>query len=81
MTEREILIEAMKTRGFTQQMLADAIGVRRQSNISEFLRSKSMRTINFVKLLDALDFDVIVKDRNSRKNENVWKVDKQNDTV
>ncbi len=29
MTEREILIEAMKTRGFTQQMLADAIGVRR----------------------------------------------------
>ena len=76
MTEREILIEAMKTRGFTQQMLADAIGVRRQSNISELLRSKSMRTGNFVKLLDALGFDVIVKDRNSNESEKVWKVDK-----
>ena len=76
MTEREILIEAMKTRGFTQQMLAEAAGFKRQSNIGELLRSKSMRTDNFVKLLDALGFDVIVKGRNSNQNENVWKVDK-----
>jgi hypothetical protein len=38
------------------------------------LRSRSLRVDNFVKLLNAMGFDVIVKDRNSSNRENVWKV-------
>ena len=74
MTEKEILVEAMKVRGFTQKMLAESSGLARQSNVSEMLRSKSLCVGNFVKLLNSMGFDVIVKDRNSRSSENTWKV-------
>lgn len=74
MTEKDILLEAMEVRGFTQKMLAESAGLARQSNVSEMLRSKSLRVDNFVKLLNAMGFDLIVKDRNSRNSENLWKV-------
>ena len=74
MTEKEILVEAMKVRGYTQKMLAEAAGLKRQTNVSEMLRSKSLRVDNFVKLLNAMGFEVIVKDKNSQNKENVWSV-------
>jgi len=74
MTEKEILVEAMKARGYTQKMLAEAAGLKRQTNVSEMLRSKSLRVDNFVKLLNAMGFEVIVKDKNSQNKENVWSV-------
>ena len=75
MTEKEILVNAMKVRGYTQTMLAQAAGYARQSNVSELLRGKSIRVDNFVKLLNAMGFDVVVKDRNGQNRENVWKVE------
>ena len=74
MNEKDIIRAAMAARGYTQTMLASAAGLKRQTNVSEMLRSRSLRVDNFVKLLNAMGFDVIVKDRNSSNRENVWKV-------
>ena len=63
MNSTEILLDAMRERGYTQTLLAKESGYKRQSNVSEILRSKSMQVDNFVKLLNTMGFDVIVKDR------------------
>lgn len=74
LNEKDIIRQAMGARGFNQTMLAEAANLKRQSNVSEMLRSKSLRVDNFVKLLGAMGFDVIVKDRNGGNRDNVWKV-------
>lgn len=74
MTSKEIVIAAMNARGYNQTMLAEAAGLKRQTNVSEMLRSNSMRVDNFVKLLSAMGYEVIVKDRNST-NKDKWLVD------
>lgn len=74
MNEKNIIKEAMKSRGYNQSQLAGAAGLKRQSNVSELLRGKSMRVDSFVKLLDAMGFDVVVKDRNGANRQNTWKV-------
>lgn len=66
MNEKDILKEAMKARNFNQTILAEAAGYKRQSNVSELMRSKSLRVCAFVRLLNAMQFDVIVVDRNTR---------------
>jgi len=74
MNEKDVLRAAMSARGVSQAMLAEMAGLKRQSNISEILRGKSMRVDNLALLLDALGFDLIVKDRNGSNRENVWKI-------
>ena len=76
MTEKEIIRKAMEVRGINQTMLAPKAGLKRQSNISEMLRANSMRVDNLLLLLNAMDFDLIVKDRNGSNRENVWKVER-----
>lgn len=73
MTSKEIVVAAMNARGCNQTMLAEAAGLKRQTNVSEMLRSNSMRVDNFVKLLSAMGYEVIVKDRNST-NKDKWEV-------
>lgn len=75
MNEKEIIRKAMEVRGINQTMLAPMAGLKRQSNVSEMLRSKSLRVDNLVLLLNAMGFDVIVKDRNGSNRENVWKIE------
>jgi hypothetical protein len=74
MNEKDIIRAAMSVRGYNQTMLAEQAGLKRQTNVSEMLRSRSIRVDNFVKLLSAMGFEVIVKDKNSANKENVWKV-------
>ena len=74
MNEKDIIRAAMNVRGYNQTMLAEQAGLKRQTNVSEMLRSRSIRVDNFVKLLNAMGFEVIVKDKNSANKENVWKV-------
>jgi hypothetical protein len=74
MNEKDIIRAAMNVRGYNQTMLAEQAGLKRQTNVSEMLRSRSIRVDNFVKLLSAMGFEVIVKDKNSANKENVWKV-------
>lgn len=75
MNEKEIIRKAMEIRNINQTMLAPMAGLKRQSNVSEMLRSKSLRVDNLVLLLNAMQFDVIVKDRNGKNPENVWKIE------
>jgi transcriptional regulator with XRE-family HTH domain len=75
MNEKQIVREAMKVRGLTQAMLADAAGMKNQSNVSEILRGQTLKTQTLVRLLDAMGFDLIIKDRNGSNRENVWKVE------
>jgi transcriptional regulator with XRE-family HTH domain len=75
MNEKQIVREAMKVRGLTQAMLADAAGLKNQSNVSEILRGQTMKTQTLVRLLDAMGFDLIIKDRNGSNRENVWNVE------
>ena len=75
MNEKDIIKEALKSRNITQKMLAEQAGYKRQSSYTSLMSGKSMRVDNFVKLLDALGYDLIVKDRNGSNRENVWKVE------
>ena len=72
MNEKEALRLAMKARGLNQTVLAEMAGLKRQSNVSEMLRSSSMRVDNLVKLLDAMGFEVVIRDKNKANRENVW---------
>ena len=68
MNATEIVISAMKVRGYNQTILAEKAGLKRQTNVSEMLRSKSMRVDNFLLLLNSMDFDIVVVDRNKTNN-------------
>lgn len=72
MNEQEAIREAMKIRGFNQKFLADKAGFKGQSTVAEYLRSKHMRVDNFIRMLNAMDFDLMVVDRASDKS---WKVE------
>lgn len=79
MNATEIVISAMKVRGYNQTILAEKAGLKRQTNVSEMLRSKSMRVDNFLLLLNSMDFDIIVVDRNKMNNNPIkWVVGNNN---
>lgn len=68
MKAKDIIYKAMKTRNYTQSTLAEVAGFKRVSNVSEILRSQNMRIDNFVKLLNAMGYDVIVKGEKEKWN-------------
>ena len=74
MTEKEVVRNAMKVRGYNQAMLAELCGFRGQTNVSEYLRRKNMSVASMLKMLNAMGFDVVVKDRNGSNKDNVWKL-------
>jgi len=61
MDEKAILKELMKAKGFTQAQVAEKAGLKRQSNISEMFRSKSMRVDNLVTILSALGCELVIR--------------------
>lgn len=73
MTEQEAVREAMKTRGYNQTFVAEKAGFKGQSTVAEYLRSKHMRVDNLVRMLNAMDFDLVVVDR--ANSDNKWKVE------
>lgn len=62
-TGREIVKAVMSDRKCTQQRLAEAAGYKRQTNVSEMLRSDNMRVDNLVRLLEAMECEVIVRSK------------------
>lgn len=75
MNEKKALRKAMEVRGINQTLLAKKAGFKHQSNISGMLGGKSMRVDNLIMLLDLMDFDLIVKDRNGQNRDNIWKIE------
>lgn len=70
----EIIKEAIKQRGFTQKMAADMAGYSGQSSLAELIRKGNRMWLeNFVKVLDSMGYEVVVKDKNSA-NKTTWKV-------
>lgn len=72
MEDKKVLKEALKSRGMTQAVLAGKMGVG-VSGLSMNMSRDKMGLDNFRKILNALDYDVVVVDRES--GEKVWTVD------
>lgn len=79
MTERDVVREAMKLRGWSQQTLADEAGFKRQSNVSNLLNSREngMRVDNLLKLLNAMGCELVVRDKMGSKKE--WTITSEPD--
>lgn len=68
----DIIKVKIKERKITQALLAEKTGFANQANIGSLLNSKSsMRVENALKLLDALDCELIIRDK---LNGNEWVV-------
>lgn len=76
MTEKEIIKACIKSRSITQSMLAEQADMKGQTNVARLLHAKSMSVDSFIRMLNAMGFDLIVKDRNGANKENVWKVER-----
>ena len=68
MNEKEILRDAMKLKGYNQTIIAEKAGLKRQSNVAEMLRSKNLRVDNLVRLLTAMDCELVVRSKTSVMN-------------
>ena len=75
MNEKDIIKEAMKTCGWNQETLAEKLGYKTQSCVSNRLAGKSMRVDTFVKMLSAMGYEVVVKSISPKINKNTWKID------
>lgn len=67
----QIIKHAMEQRHISQIKLAQMLGYKTQSGISERLRG-DLRVKTAVKVLDILGYDMIISDRNNPENN--WKV-------
>lgn len=61
MKEKEIVKEAMVKAKFTQVDLQTALGLKSQSSISTYLKGDSMRVDTFVKMLNAMGYEITVQ--------------------
>ena len=74
MNEKEIIKTAMAADGITQKELAEALGWSSQQSVGNMLtRKNSMRLDNFVKMLNEMGYEVVVRKKLGVSDE--WKVD------
>lgn len=74
MKSSDVVKEAMKSLGWSQETLAKQLGYSTQSYVGNRLHGKSMRVDTFVKLLSAMGYEVVVKSTSPKSNHNEWKV-------
>lgn len=78
MTDKKVIKEAAKTVKWTQATLAEKCGFASQASLGSRLtetRGKSMTMDLFVRLLDAMGYEVVVQSKNPRANQNRWVID------
>lgn len=75
MTEKEAVRKALKARGMTQMALAQECGYPRQSNFTGIMGGKTMNVTSFVKFMNAMGYDVQVKDRRGDSRCKPWIID------
>lgn len=81
MNEKDVIREAMKSLGWSQDTLREKLGYSTQSSVSSRLNGSSMRVDTFVKFLSAMGYRVIVESTSPNTNKNRWEVtanDKEN---
>lgn len=70
----DIIIEALNERNMTKTALSEKMGYARPSSVTDALAcKKGIRIDNFAKMLEAMGYDVIIRDQYDKKKE--WKVD------
>ena len=74
MNEREIIRIALKSRGYTQAMLASMLGFKGQNAVSERLRGNAINVDTLLKILNAMGYELVIRDKNKSNKENVWVV-------
>lgn len=77
MNEKDIIREAMKTLGWSQDTLRAKLGYSTQSSVSSRLNGSSMRVDTFVKFLGAMGYRVIVESTSPNTNKNRWEVSQE----
>lgn len=79
MTEKKVVREVMKLRGWSQPKLADEVGGWSQSNISGLLNNNKngIRMDNLFKMLNAMGCEIVVRDKMGSKKE--WIIDMKED--
>lgn len=74
MNAKEIIDAARSADKITQKELADALGLVGQQSVGNMLsRKNSMRLDNFVKMLDAMGYAVVVRKKLGESEE--WRVE------
>lgn len=78
MNATELIKDIMKEKGWTCAAIAKKLGYPTASFISEKLRRENgMRTDWFIKILNAMDYEIIVKDTIGTKKQRVLTNDKE----
>ena len=74
MKAKEIIKKAMSADKITQKELAEAIGLKSQQAVGSLLnRENGMRLDGFLKMLDVMGYEVVVRKKLGVSEE--WKVD------
>ena len=61
MTEKQAIRRAMWSRRWSQAKVAEKLGMKHQSNVSEMLKEgRSVRFETFLKLMTAMDFEITI---------------------
>lgn len=72
MNIENIIREIITKKGYTQKSLANKLGYEHASGVSEKLRRKGgMRLDTFVKILNAMECEVVIR---SKTNRDEWSV-------
>lgn len=81
MNSKEIVLELMKQQDLSYQRLSEKLGFKYASNVSERLRngSKEMNVATLVKMLSALDCELVV--RSTKKTKAEWIVTADSNTA
>lgn len=76
MNEIEIVKALMKAKGYSGKLLAEKMGYNTPSAVTNRLQSKTMTVEMLIKLLDAMDCELIIKDKAGKKE--AFPVDNEN---
>lgn len=61
MTTQQIMKEIVESSNLSLETIANRMGAKRASNVSEMLRSKNMRVDNMVKILNACGYKLVIQ--------------------
>jgi hypothetical protein len=65
----QIVEKIKETKQCSFAYLAEKIGKKRASNVSEMLRGKDMWAGNLYKLVDAMDYEIVIQPKKGLKGE------------
>lgn len=75
-----IVREIYEKEGYTQQRLATALGLKGQNRVAEMLRHKGIGLERFVRIMDVMGYEVVVRKRSAGpKGKGVYVVSEEED--